>query len=111
MSLFISDAMAAAAPAMAGQNGGMGSIFMLLGFVVIFYLLFWLPQSRRAKEHRNLITNLAIGDEVITNGGILGKIKKVIDDFITITISENIDIKIQKTAIAATVPKGTFKTN
>lgn len=110
MSLFISDAMAATAPATVGQNGGMGSILMLLGFVVIFYLLFWLPQSRRAKEHRNLISNLTVGDEVITSGGILGKIKKVSDDFITITIAENIDIKIQKPAIAATVPKGTFKT-
>lgn len=110
MSLFISDAMAAAAPAAQGQGGGMGSIVMLVGFVIIFYLLFWLPQSRRTKEHRTLISNLAAGDEVITSGGILGKIKKVGDDFITITIAENIDIKIQKPAISATVPKGTFKT-
>ena len=109
MSFFISDAMAA--PAGLAQGSSMGSIVMLLGFMVIFYLLFWLPQSKRAKEHRTLISNLAQGDEVITTGGILGKIKKVSDDFITITIAENIDIKVQKPAIAATVPKGTFKTN
>lgn len=110
MSFFISDAMAAA-PAAQGQGGGMGSMVMLLGFVVIFYLLFWLPQSRRAKEHRTLISGLAQGDEIITTGGILGKIKKVGDDFITLTIAENTDIRVQKPAIAATVPKGTFKTN
>lgn len=77
MSLFITDAMAAVTTAtQQGQSGSMGSIVMLLGFVVIFYVLFWLPQSRRTKEHRNLISNLAVGDEVITSGGILGKIKK-----------------------------------
>ncbi len=111
MSFFISDALAAATPASQAQGGGMGSILMLAGFVIIFYLLFWLPQSKRAKEHRSLVNNLTQGDEVITNGGILGKIKKVGDDFITLTIAENIDIKIQKPAIATTVPKGTFKTN
>lgn len=111
MSFFISDAVAAAAPATGSQNGGMGSILMLAGIIIIFYFLLWLPQSRRAKEHRTLLSNLTQGDEVITNGGILGKIKKIGDDFITLTIAENIDIKIQKPAIAATVPKGTFKTN
>lgn len=107
MSFLISDAYAAAVPAQNG--GGMGSILMLVGFVLIFYLLLWLPQSKRAKEHRNLINGLTKDDEVITGGGILGKINKVGDDFVTMQIADNVEVKVQKSSIAATVPKGTYK--
>ena len=79
------------------------------GFILIFYFLMWRPQSKRAKEHKNLVTSLSKGDEVITNGGIAGKITKVTEDFIAIEISENVEIKVQKVAIASALPKGTLK--
>lgn len=78
-------------------------------FVGIFYLMLWLPQARRAKAHRNLMASLQSGDEVITTAGILGKISKVEDNFITLTIAQNVDICLQKESISAQVPKGTVK--
>jgi preprotein translocase subunit YajC len=107
MSFFISDALAAATPA--AQPNGLSSLFLMLGFLVIFYLLLWRPQAKRAKEQRNLISNLAKGDEVITSGGLLGKITKIADDFVELMISEGVEVKIQKPAIIALVPKGTIK--
>lgn len=79
------------------------------GFILIFYFLMWRPQSKRAKEHKNLVSSLSKGDEVITNGGIAGKITKVSEDFITIEVSENTELKIQKVAISSALPKGTLK--
>tara|TARA_R110001592_G_scaffold91754_3_gene268220 strand:- start:7528 stop:7899 length:372 start_codon:yes stop_codon:yes gene_type:complete len=79
------------------------------GFILIFYFLMWRPQSKRAKEHKNLVTSLSKGDEVITNGGIAGKISKVTEDFITMEVSEGVELKVQKVAIAASLPKGTLK--
>jgi preprotein translocase subunit YajC len=79
------------------------------GFILIFYFLMWRPQSKRAKEHKNLVSALSKGDEVITNGGIAGKIAKVSEDFISMEISEGVEIKIQKVAIASALPKGTLK--
>jgi len=69
----------------------------------------WRPQSKRAKEHKNLVSGLSKGDEVITNGGIAGKISKVSDDFIRVEIAEGVEIKIQKVAISTALPKGTLK--
>ncbi|MNF01483.1 preprotein translocase subunit YajC [compost metagenome] len=82
---------------------------MLAGFVVIFYLMIWRPQSKRAKEHKNLLGSLQKGDEVVTSGGIAGKVVKVADDFVVIEVSDTVELKIQKMAIAATLPKGTLK--
>lgn len=79
------------------------------GFILIFYFLMWRPQSKRAKEHKNLVTALSKGDEVITNGGIAGKISKVSEDFVSIEVSEGVELKIQKIAIASALPKGTLK--
>lgn len=89
---------------------GLSSILLLVGFVVIFYFLLWRPQSKRMKEQKQLIANLAKGDEVITAGGILGKITKVSDDFLMLAIAEGIEITVQKSAITTSLPKGTLKT-
>lgn len=109
MSLFISDAHAAAAPA--AQGGGTQMIIMLAIFGLVFYFMIYRPQAKRIKEHKNLMSALAKGDEVLTQGGIIGKIVKVSDekDFIVITISEGNDIAVQKSAITAVLPKGTLK--
>ena len=86
MGFFISDALAETAPAAAaGPVGGDSmSIIFLVGFMVIFYLMIWRPQAKRAKEQKNLLSNLQKGDEVVTSGGIAGKITKVTDDFVVI---------------------------
>lgn len=109
MSFLITDALAAPVSAPATPNGAMGSIIMLVGFVLIFYFLLWRPQAKKAKDHRELIGALNKGDEVITNGGLLGKITKVGDDFLSVLIADDVEIKIQKSAVTAAVPKGTFK--
>ncbi|HSC85394.1 MAG TPA: preprotein translocase subunit YajC [Pseudomonas sp.] len=98
-----------AAPAAAAPGGDMMSILMLVGFVVIFYLMIWRPQAKRAKEQKNLLGSLQKGDEVVTNGGIAGKITKVTDDFVVVEVSDKVELKFQKQAIAATLPKGTLK--
>ena len=110
MSFFISSAFAdAAAPAAAGPMGGGFEWIFLVGFLVIFYLMIWRPQAKRAKEHKNLLGGLQKGDEVVTSGGIIGKVTKVTDDFVVVEISDNVELKFQKQAIAATLPKGTLK--
>lgn len=99
----------AAAPAAAGPAGTGFEWVFLVGFLVIFYLMIWRPQAKRAKEHKNLLGNLQKGDEVVTSGGIAGKVTKVADDFVVVEVSDNVELKFQKAAIAATLPKGTPK--
>lgn len=99
----------AAAPAAAGPAGSGFEWVFLIGFLVIFYLMIWRPQAKRAKEHKNLLGSLQKGDEVVTSGGIAGKVTKVTDDFVVIEVSDNVELKFQKQAIAATLPKGTLK--
>ncbi len=100
----------AAAPAAAAGPAGSGFEWVfLIGFLVIFYLMIWRPQAKRAKEHKNLLGGLQKGDEVVTSGGITGKVIKVTDDFVVVEISDNVELKFQKQAIAATLPKGTLK--
>lgn len=108
MSFFIPAAYADTAAAAGAAPDYMSFIF-LAGFLVIFYLMIWRPQAKRAKEHKNLIGGLQKGDEVVTSGGIAGKVIKVSDDFVVIEVSDTVELKIQKVAIAAALPKGTLK--
>jgi len=107
MDFLITSAYAQAAPA-AGESQ-MSGLFLLVAMVVVFYFLLIRPQSKRAKEHRNLVASLAKGDEVATNGGILGRITSVGESFIEIEVSENVRIKVQKDAVMQLMPKGTIK--
>ena len=102
----ISNAYANTAPA--GPDP-MFQILMLVGFIAIFYFLLWRPQQKRAKEHRNLIDNLAKGDEVATSGGVMGRITKVADDLVTMEIADGVQVLVQKPAVAMLLPKGTLK--
>ncbi|MGE8449635.1 MAG: preprotein translocase subunit YajC [Pseudomonadales bacterium] len=99
----------AAAPAAAGPAGTGFEWIFLIGFLAIFYLMIWRPQAQRAKEQKNLLGSLQKGDEVVTTGGIAGKINKVTDDFVVLEVSDSVELKFQKGAIAATLPKGTLK--
>lgn len=106
--MFISDAIAAPAGGAATQSGWSTLIMMLL-FGVVFYFLLIRPQSKRAKEHKSMIDSIQKGDEVVTSGGILGKVSKITDNFIVLTVANNVEMKFQKHAITATLPKGTIK--
>lgn len=109
MDLFISKAHAAAAPAPAG--GGMEMIIMLLVFGLVFYFMIYRPQAKRVKEHKSLMSALSKGDEVLTQGGLVGKIIKVSDekDFLVVAIAEGTEVTVQKAAVSAVLPKGTMK--
>ena len=106
MDFFISKAHAAAAPA-----PGMDMIIMLLVFGLVFYFMIYRPQAKRVKEHKSLMSALGKGDEVLTQGGLVGKIAKVSDekDFVVIAIAEGTEVTVQKAAISAVLPKGTMK--
>ncbi len=82
---------------------------LLIVFIAIFYFLMIRPQMKRNKEHRQLMSSLGKGDEVITNGGILGKITRVGDQFIELEIADKVIMKIQKQAVTNVVPKGSVK--
>ncbi len=107
MDFFISDAMAAgeAAP----QGGGLQLIFMIALFFGIMYFMIIRPQSKKAKEHTSMLDALSKGDEVVTSGGILGKVVKMGDNFIELKISESANVKIQRHAVTSIMPKGTMK--
>lgn len=90
-------------------SGMMGQMGLLGAFLLIFYFLIFHPQNKKAKEHREMITRLAKGDEIITNGGIVGKINRITDDFFGIMVAEGIEVLIQKQAVHALLPKGTMK--
>lgn len=109
MSLFINQAYAdtAAAP----QGGGWDLIIMLLAFGLIFYFLIYRPQAKRVKEHRNLMSALGKGDEVLTQGGLVGRISKIAEDkdFIVIALNDSTEVTVQKSAVSAVLPKGTLK--
>ncbi|MCX4025574.1 preprotein translocase subunit YajC [Endozoicomonas sp. SM1973] len=107
MSFFINEAFAA--PAAAAQGGGMIQIGMLVLMVAVFYFLLIRPQKKRMKEHQQLVENLNKGDEVVTNGGIVGKVTKVSEQFVTLQVSNNVELNFQKQAISAVLPKGTIK--
>jgi preprotein translocase subunit YajC len=108
MSFLISDAYAQGAAAPAQQSPY--SMFIMLGVMVVaFYFLLIRPQQKRAKEHQNLLSKLAAGDEVVTAGGILGKVSEVGDGYVTIEIADGVRVKLQKSQITQLVPKGTYK--
>lgn len=117
MSIFnlvgISDAFAQATTTAAPASPGQGSLLSLLPTLVIFILVFYFllirPQTKRAKEHRKLMEGLAKDDEVVTTGGVAGKIMEVNDNFLVLRVAKEVDITVQKNAIAVVLPKGTLK--
>jgi len=107
MDFLISPAWAQAAGAASGSP--LMTVLPLLLIFVVFYFLLIRPQSKRAKEHREMVAKLAAGDEVVTNGGMLGRISEVGELFVTLQVSAGVAIQVQKVQIAQLVPKGTFK--
>jgi len=84
------------------------NLIFIGGMFVLFYFILWRPQSKRAKEHKELIGGISKGDEVMTSGGILGKVTSVTEDYMGMQIAEGVEIKVQKSSVAAALPKGTI---
>lgn len=99
----------AAAPAQQQQGGGLSLILMLAVLILFMYFVAWRPQNKRTKEHRELINSLTKGDEIVTAGGILGKITKITDNYAVVALADNVEITIQKSSIVSALPKGTLK--
>ena len=104
----ISSAFAQAAPGGAGGMDLMGLLPLILMFVVLWFLMIR-PQMKKAKEHKALIAALARGDEVVTQGGIVGRITKVGESYVSVEIAEGTEVVIQKPSIGLVLPKGTLK--
>ena len=110
MNGLIPEAMAQSAGG-AAPGGGFAPIAMMVVFIAIFYFLLIRPQQKKAKEHSAMVTRLSAGDEVVTSGGILGRIVEVGDTFVTLEIADNVRIKVQKFQIGSQMPKGTLKSS
>jgi preprotein translocase subunit YajC len=109
--VFISNAYAQAAgtAADAGMMGNLTTFAPLVLMFVVMYFLMIRPQQKRAKEQKSMMDALAKGDEVITAGGILAKVAKVSDTYVTVEIAANTEIVVQKSSITTLLPKGTLK--
>lgn len=108
MSLLISSAYAQSSGGSA-TGGFSGQIIILVVFVAVFYFLVIRPQQRRMKDQQSMISRLASGDEVVTSGGMLGRITEVGDNFITLEIADGVRVKVQKAQVTQLMPKGTLK--
>ncbi|MEE8464239.1 MAG: preprotein translocase subunit YajC [Gammaproteobacteria bacterium] len=106
MDFFISSAWAQDG---ASQQNPMSSVFFIVILFVVFYFMLIRPQQKRAKQHKTMIGALNSGDEVVTNGGILGKVTAVGEHFVTVEIADGTSIKLQRQAVATVLPKGTIK--
>lgn len=109
MSFLISDALAAAGTGPMAQTDGTFSLIMIAAIFILFYFMLIRPQNKRTKEHRELISQLKKGDEIITSGGILGKVVQLNEQYIKVSLAEGIEVNLQKGAVSAVLPKGTLK--
>ena len=108
--MLISNAFAQAAPAAAQDPlGGLGGLPLMIGLFAVMYFLMIRPQMKRAKEHKAMVEALAKGDEVVTGGGIAGRVTDVGDSFVQIEVAPNTVVAVQKQAVATVLPKGTLK--
>lgn len=105
--MLISTAHAQTAAATSG--GGYEQILMMVAMFAVLYFIMIRPQMKRAKEHKALVEGLAKGDEVVTQGGIAGRISKVGDSFVSIEIADKVEVQVQKPAIQLVLPKGSLK--
>lgn len=111
--MFISSAIAQTAPAAAASGGDMqSSIMSMLPLVLMFVVLYFVmirPQMKKQKEHRAMIDALAKGDEIATAGGMLGKVTKLGDGYLTLEIANGVEVQMQRSAVVQVLPKGSIK--
>jgi len=111
MDFLISSAHAQAAGGAAAAPNPIMSFLPLIILFGIFYFMLIRPQMKRAKEQRAMIAALAKGDEVLTNGGLLGRVEEIAEQYVTLEIAPGVQVKMQKHAISAVLPKGTLKSS
>jgi len=107
LNFFVSNAYAAEVP-MSQPGGGYSFLIMFAGFFILVYFAIWRPQSKRAKEQQALLSSIVKGDEVVTAGGMLGRVTKISDQYVGITVANNMEILLQKSCIVTVLPKGTL---
>jgi len=108
--VFISQAYAQAAPAATG--GTESSLLSLLPLVLMFVVLYFImirPQMKRQKEHKTMVEALAKGDEVVTSGGVLGRVSKLGESYLHVEVANGVELQVQRTSIVQVLPKGTIK--
>jgi preprotein translocase subunit YajC len=109
MDFLINSANAQAVGGAAGGSGMLSTLLLPALLLVVFYFLLIRPQSKRAKEQREMLSKVAVGDEIATTGGILGKVTEVGEQFLSVEIADGVNIKLQKFQVAQVLPKGTVK--
>ena len=109
MDFLINTANAQATGATGGGAGMLQTLLLPVLLLVVFYFLLIRPQSKRAKEQREMLAKVAVGDEIATTGGILGKVTEVGEQFLSLEIADGVNIKLQKFQVAQVLPKGTVK--
>jgi preprotein translocase subunit YajC len=100
-----------AADAAAQQGSGMFSMLPLFLLIVVFYFLILRPQQKRSKEQRAMMAALQKGDEIVTSGGLLGRVSRVGDNYVSVEVADNMVVQVQKSAVQSVLPKGTIKSN
>ncbi|MFA7619533.1 MAG: preprotein translocase subunit YajC [Thiohalomonadaceae bacterium] len=108
MSFFISDAFAQAAP-QAQQPGILEALLPFIILFVVFYFLLIRPQQKRVKEHKKMVGALSKGDEVVTQGGVYGRITEASENHVELEIADGVKVKVQRQSVASVLPKGTIK--
>ncbi|MED5620496.1 preprotein translocase subunit YajC [Ideonella sp. BN130291] len=108
--MFISEAFAQTAPAAAsgGESSLLGMLPLVLMFVVLYFVMIR-PQMKRQKEHKAMIEALAKGDEIVTSGGLLGRVTKLGDSFVNLEVANGVELQVQRSAVVQVLPKGTLK--
>jgi preprotein translocase subunit YajC len=109
MSFFLSDALAQGETAATTAGGSLMALLPLVLFAVVFYFLLIRPQAKRQKEHQKMVESLAKGDEIITVGGIAGRIAEIGENFALVEIADGVQVKVRRSTIESVLPKGTLK--
>jgi preprotein translocase subunit YajC len=104
--MLITPAWAQGTPA---QGGGFESLILIVLMFAVLYFLMIRPQMKRAKEHKAMVEALQKGDEVVAGGGLLGRISKLSDTYVTVEVADNVEIQMQRSAVQLVLPKGTIK--
>ena len=110
--MFISSAFAQTAPAAAAGGDMQSSLMSMLPLVLMFVVLYFVmirPQMRKQKEHRSMIEALAKGDEIVTSGGLLGKVSKMGDSYLSLEVANGVELQVQRSAVVQVLPKGSIK--
>ena len=91
------------------QPSALMQLLPLVLIFVVFYFLLIRPQAKRAKEHKAMVSALAVGDEVVTSGGMLGKVTEAGEQFLTLEVAEGVRVKVQRHTVSSLLPKGTYR--